>query len=64
MRKKARPSPFDKCYGKFLNLDMFGETINFNVQGRSHYNTCLGVFSTLAILVITVAYAYFGAMRA
>ncbi len=66
MRKKWRPSPYDKCYGKFLNLDMFGEQINFNIRGRSHYNTCCGVIFTLAIILFTVAtfyYSFYQGMR-
>lgn len=55
---------FDKCYGKFLDLDMFGEQINFNIQGRSHYDTCCGVLCTAAVLFLTVLFGYLSAIRA
>ena len=64
MKKKWKPGPCDKIYGKFLDIDMFGEPITFNIQGRTHYDTCCGVIFTLAILTITVAYGYFSALRA
>ena len=64
MRKKDRPGPVRKCYHRVLNLDMFGEQIKFNVDGRDKYNTCLGMLFTVAILVVTVLYGYLAAMRA
>ena len=64
MRKKDRAGPIRKCYWKVLNLDMFGEQLNFNVDGREKYNTCLGMLFTLAILFITVVYGYLTVVRA
>jgi len=63
MRKKRRASPCDKCYGKFLDLDMFGEQITFNIDGRTHYNSCCGVLFTLAIIVIVILCFHFTLMR-
>ena len=59
MRKKWRPSAYDKCYGHFLDMDMFGEQINFNIRGRTHYNTFCGVIFSLAIIFITVVTFYY-----
>ena len=64
MPKKWKPSPCDKVYGKFLDLDMFGEQLRFNMRGREHYETCCGVLFTMAILFVTVLYGYLSAMRA
>ena len=64
LNKKWKPSPCDKIYGKFLDLDMFGEQITLNIRGRQTYDTCCGVLFTLAILFITVAYGYLSVMRA
>lgn len=63
MKKKQRVSPCGKCYLKFLDLDMFGEQINFNISGRSHFGTFCGVICTLAIILVTVAAFYFALMR-
>ena len=63
MRKKQRISPCGKCYNRFMDLDMFGEQIKFNISGRTHFNTCCGVIFTLAILLITAGAFYFALMR-
>jgi len=63
MKKKDRPSVLSKCYGKFLNLDMFGEQISFNIKGRTHYQTWCGVLFTLAIILATIGYGYLAAVR-
>ena len=62
MPKKWKPGPCDKAYGKFLDLDMFAEQINFNFRGRSHFGTCIGVLFTLSIVLITAAYGYYSLM--
>ena len=64
MRKKWKPTPCDKIYGKVLDLDMFGEQINFNIHGRTHYDTCCGAICTLLILLVTVAFGIMSATRA
>ena len=64
MRKKLRPTKCDKMYGKVLDLDMFGEQINFNINGRTHYDTCCGVICTIMILLITVIFGIMSATRA
>ena len=64
MKKKWKPSTFDKFYGKFLDIDMFGEQISFNIHGRTHYDTCPGVLCTLAVLFLTVSFGYLSAIRA
>ena len=64
MRKKWKPTPCDKIYGKVLDLDMFGEQINFNIHGRTHYDTCCGVICTIMILLITVIFGIMSATRA
>jgi len=51
-------------YGKVLDLDMFGEQINFNIHGRTHYDTCCGVICTILVLLITVIFGIMSATRA
>ena len=64
MRKKWKPTPCDKIYGKVLDLDMFGEQINFNIHGRTHYDTCCGVICTVLVLLVTVVFGFMSATRA
>ena len=56
-RRKAKPTACGRCYGKFLDLDMFGKPITFNVHGRETFDTFCGVLFTLVIAVVTVTYA-------
>lgn len=63
-KKKIRPTPCNKCYNKFLEIDMFGEQINFNINGQSHYDTLCGTICTLLVILITVFFGFFTVMRA
>lgn len=40
-----------------LRLDIFGEPVSFKVAGESRYNSCVGLLLTVALVLLTVAFA-------
>ena len=59
-----------RSFSKFGDLfkssfDIYGEAIVFEIRGQSNFTTYIGALISLAILVVTISYAYmrFGAMR-
>ena len=41
----------------FKSIDLYGESIGFEIGGESSFTSYLGAFVTLIILVITFSYA-------
>ena len=44
---------------KFLDYDMFGAQVQFNVEGRNKWNTCCGALISILIVLITVAFGFY-----
>lgn len=57
MVKKAKHKP--SIYAKFLSLDMFGESIGFNINGKRTYDTCAGALVSLAVIATVACYAQY-----
>ena len=47
-----------KKLGQFVkSSDLFGESVQFSINGRASFGSYLGAFLSLAIIIITVSYA-------
>ena len=42
---------------KFLSIDILGEPIGFNIDGKETYRTCLGSVLVLLIAVVTLVFS-------
>ena len=62
-RGKFKPNAAERCYGRFLDWDMFGEHITFNLHGREKYNTCGGVICTILIVLITGVFGWLAVLK-
>ena len=59
MNKRKKVSPCDKFWRAGTSFDMFGERVQFNMDGKESFDTCCGSICTLAILGIVTLYALF-----
>ena len=50
-------SSLEKLRHKFNKIDIFGETISFNIRGANSFKTTYGAIMTLAVLALTISYA-------
>ena len=57
MAKKSKGNSISRVTGAFKSLDMFGESINFLIDGSSTMNSFAGAFYSLFIIVITLFFA-------
>ena len=55
-RKKSKPS---SLYSRFLNLDMFGSSISFSINGKRTYDTFCGAMVTLIVLATVLCYSQY-----
>ena len=56
---KRRVTPCDKFWRATTSIDMFGERIQFNMDGKESFDTCCGSFCTLIIFCIIAVYTLF-----
>ena len=54
--KKKTTSIFKKSQNLFSELDQFGKTIGFEIQGADSYKSMLGATLTLALTIVTLSY--------
>ena len=47
----------DRLKNTFKKVDAFGERLDFNVNGRSRFNTGLGSIVTILIYALVLVYA-------
>ena len=59
MPKLKKKTCCENSAGRFNEIDMFGSNVNFNIDGRRKYNSCLGSCCTLLILVVVACYAVY-----
>lgn len=57
--KRHKPGPFDRLWRTVTSIDMFGETVRLNMDGKERFNTCCGALCTLMVLAATAAYCLF-----
>ena len=41
---------------RFNGIDLFGSTVNFNINGNTRYNSCIGSLTTIIIFVVIAFY--------
>ena len=59
MAKKRKVSKCDKFWRASTRFDMFGERINFNMDGKETYDTCCGSLVTLIVFLAVAVYCLF-----
>ena len=57
--KRKKPNWFDKIWRTATSIDMFGERVQFNFDGKESYDTCCGALATLLIFGTVAVYALF-----
>ena len=60
MRVFGGPTKGKRCRGlknSFLSIDMMGEPIGFNIQGKGTHRTFIGSLMAMSVFVITIYYA-------
>lgn len=58
-KNRRKPNLLDKFWRATTKFDMFGESIQFNLDGKESYDTCCGSLATLLILGTVAIYALF-----
>ena len=56
-KKKMKRNCPRLCWGTFTKLDMFGEGVNFKVDGEDTYKTPLGAILTTVVFLVMTFYA-------
>ena len=56
MGRKQKQGCCNEAANRFNSIDMFGSTVNFNIDGRSRFNSCLGALTTALILLVVACY--------
>lgn len=59
MIKRRKVSPCDKFWRTSTSIDMFGEHLYLNLDGKESFDTCCGSLCTLMILVVCAIFALF-----
>ena len=57
-RRKEKRSVLSNLQSKLLSIDMFGQAAQFDIEGESTYNTCVGSIASILIFLLVVPYAY------
>ena len=56
MEKQAKKRSFSLT-DKFRKLDIFGESVAFQIAGASSVMSCAGAIMTVLIVIVTIVYA-------
>ena len=56
--KKKKRSPKSNIGNAYKVLDLFGESINFTINGSSTHKGFCGAFVSMIILIIVASYAF------
>ena len=56
MGRKQKKTCCGETTDRFNAIDMFGSTVNFNISGRTRYNSCLGSLTTILIFLVVACY--------
>ena len=59
MPKRSKPTPCDRLWRSVTSIDMFGERIYLNLDGKESFDTCCGSLCTLIILCVVALFALF-----
>ena len=59
MAKRRKPTTCDKFWRSATSIDMFGERIRFNMDGKETFDTCCGSICTLLIFGVVALYTIF-----
>ena len=56
--KKEGGNTFGRLSSTFKRIDLFGETVEFQIDGKASYGSLMGAVLSILVLVVTLSYAF------